>query len=408
MTAGARAATINARASPRLLALVPTLVAVASVILDFTLLEFFGVFLLPVVSLLVYVGVGLLLTLRLPRHPVGWLLLLAGTLFQLAFAADGYAWAAFIRGPGTLPLGVVALFTGYLWLPALGCLFLAIMLFPTGRPPSARWRLPAALVVLVVAFALVANWLTPREFVVPQSILRAQGELPIMVANPLAIEGLLASLFGYVQSSPLPFVVYLIPVSALLVRFRGAAGTERQQLKWFAYAASILVVFFAASSFGLFSYLGGQGPLMAVLAIDLIPISVAVAILRYRLYDIDRLINRTLVYGVTSATIAVTFCLGLVALQAALRPLTSGSEVAVAAATLVSFALFQPIRRLVRDAVDRRFDRRRYDAARTLEAFAVRMRDEIDLAALETELLAAVRETVQPAHAGVWLRIRTK
>ena len=396
--------TIAMRPALRLLALVPTLLAVGSVVLDLVLLEFFGAVLLPFLSLLVYVGVGLLLTLRLPRHPVGWLLLLAGTLFQLAFAAQAYAWAAFIRWPGTLPLGVVAFFIGYAWLPALGCLLLAIMLFPTGRPPSPRWRLPAALVVLVTALGLVAAWLAPREFPVPQSVFPAQGALPIMMSNPLAIDGPLGTLLGYVQSSPLPLVVYLIPFPAVLVRFRTAAGTERQQLKWFAYAASIVLLFFVAAGFGLFSYLGGLGPLMTVLVMDLVPISVAVAILRYRLYDIDLLINRTLVYGVTSVAIAVTFFLGLVALQAALRPLTSGSELAVAASTLVSFALFQPIRRRVRDAVDRRFDRRRYDAERTLDAFAARLREQVDLGALETELLAAVRDTVQPAHAGVWLR----
>ncbi|HEY8655477.1 MAG TPA: hypothetical protein VIN34_01920 [Candidatus Limnocylindria bacterium] len=377
-----------------------------SVVLDFVLFEFFGAFLLPILSLLVYVGVGLLLTLRRPRHPVGWLLLWAGALFQLSFAAAAYAWAAFIRWPGTLPLGEVAFFIGYAWLPALGCLFLAIMLFPTGRPPSRRWRLPVAVVVMDTALLLVAGWLAPREFPIPQSALPVQGALPLMVANPLAIDGPLATLLGYVSSSPIALVVYLIPVAAVLVRFRTAAGTERQQLKWFAYAASIVVVFFVAATFGLFAYLGGLGPLMAVLAMDLIPVSVAVAILRYHLYDIDLLINRTLVYGVTSAAIAVTFFLGLVALQAALRPLTSGSELAVAASTLVSFALFQPIRRRVRDAVDRRFDRRRYDAERTLDAFAARLREQVDLGALETELLAAVRETVQPAHASVWLRGR--
>ncbi|HEY8836877.1 MAG TPA: hypothetical protein VIO16_04170, partial [Dehalococcoidia bacterium] len=123
--------TVAVRPSVRLLALVPTPVAVGSVVLDVVLLEFFGAFLLLILSLLVFVGVGLLLTLRLPRHPVGWLLLWAGALFQLTFAAGAYKWAAFIRAPGTLPLGEVALLLGFAWLPALGCLFLAIMLFPT-------------------------------------------------------------------------------------------------------------------------------------------------------------------------------------------------------------------------------------------------------------------------------------
>jgi len=143
---------------------------------------------------------------------------------------------------------------------------------------------------------------------------------------------------------------------------------------------------------------------IAVVVVDLIPISVAVAILRYRLYDIDLLINRTIVYAVTSTAIAVTFFLGLVALQGALRPLTSGSELAVAASTLLSFALFQPIRRRVQDAVNRRFDRARYNAARTVDGFADRLRDEVDLTALRADLLGAVQLTMAPAHASLWLR----
>jgi hypothetical protein len=380
------------------------LVAVGSVVLDVVLLEFFGADLLPILGLLVYVGVGLLLTLRLPRHPVGWLLLWAGALFQLSFAAVAYAWAAFIRAPGTLPLGEVTFFIGYAWLPALGCLFLAIMLFPTGRPPSPRWRLPAALVVLATALSLVANWLAPREFTVPQSALPVQGAPQLTVANPLAIDGPLATLLGYVQSSPIALVVYLIPVAAVLVRFRTAAGTERQQLKWFAYASSIVMVFFLAAGFGLFPYLGGLGPLVTLVVLDLIPISVAVAILRYRLYDIDLLINRTLVYAGTTAVIGGAFFGGIVLLQALLRPFTTGSELSVAASTLVSFALFQPLRRRIERAVDQRFYRSRYDAVRTVDAFSARLGDLVELDALRGDLLTVVGDTMQPAHASLWLR----
>jgi len=393
----------------RLLAFIPALLAVGSVVLDFVLLEFFGVLLLLPLSLLVYVGVGLLLTLRLPRQPVGWLLLGAGTLFQVTFAADAYAWAAFLRVPGTLPFGGVAYLSGYAWVPALGCLFLAVTLFPTGRPPSSRWRLPVALVVMDTALLLVANALVPREFPVPQSILPAQGALQLTVANPLAIDGPLATLLGYVYSSPVAYAVYLIPVAAILTRFRTASGNERQQLKWFAYASSILTLFFVtAGVVPVFSYLGGLGPLVTLLLMDLIPISVAVAILRYRLYDIDLLIKRTLVYGATSAAVAVTFFLGLVALQAALRPLTSGSELAVAASTLFSFALFQPIRRRVQDAVNRRFDRSRYNAARTVDGFADQLRDEVDLTELRADLLGAVQLTMAPSHVSLWLRERAR
>jgi hypothetical protein len=158
----------------------------------------------------------------------------------------------------------------------------------------------------------------------------------------------------------------------------------------------------------LFRYLAGLGPLIAILAMDLIPISVAIAILRYRLYDIDLLIKRTLVYGATSAAIAVTFFVGVVALQRALTPLTSGSELSVAAATLLSFALFQPIRRRVQDAVNRRFDRSRYNAARTVDGFADRLRDEVNLDELRTDLLGAVQVTMAPAHLSLWLRERTR
>ncbi|MEK6207942.1 MAG: hypothetical protein AABM32_09900 [Chloroflexota bacterium] len=391
------------RPSVRLFVLVPALVTLGSVVLDLVLLEFFGVLFLLPLSLLVYVGVGLLLTLRLPRQPVGWLLLGARTLFQATLAAGAYAWAAFIRVPGTLPLGEVAFFIGYAWLPALGCLFLAIMLFPTGRPPSPRWRLPVAVVVMDTALLLVANLLVPREVLVLHSVLPAQGALPLTVANPLAIDGPLATVLGYVYSSPFTFVVYLIPVAAVLVRFHTAAGNERQQLKWFAYASSIAILFLFAGGV-LFPYLAGLGPLIAILAIDLIPISVAIAILRYRLYDVDLLINRTVVYGATSVAIAVTFFLGVVALQRALTPLTSGSELSVAAATLLSFALFQPIRRRVQDAVNRRFDRSRYNAARTVDAFADQLRDEVDLDELRVDLLGAVQLTMAPAHVSLWLR----
>jgi hypothetical protein len=150
-------------------------------------------------------------------------------------------------------------------------------------------------------------------------------------------------------------------------------------------------------------------PLLEVssaVALNLLPIAVAVAILRHRLFDIDHLINRTLVYGGTSGLIAIVFFAGIVALQPLLRPLTAGSDLAVAASTLVAFALFQPIRRWVQDAVDRRFDRSRYDAARTLDAFTEDLRDEVDLDDLKADLISAVRNTMSPAHASLWLRER--
>jgi hypothetical protein len=400
--------------SLRLLALVPAFFAVGAVVIEFTLVEFFGVFLLPILSLLVFVGVGLLLALRLPRQPVGWLLLGTGTLLQLSVAAGAYSWAALIREPRTLPLGEIALLIQIAWVPALGCLFLAIMLFPTGRPPSRRWRSAVALVVIATAL-LAAAWLTPRELQLPQAI-SGQGSQPPQavgthgptMSNPLAIDGPLAAFLWYVRTSPLIYLVYLIPVAAIFVRFRTAVGNERQQMKWFAYTSSIAMLLFIGAGVVPSFALSVLGQLVAVVAIDLIPISVAIAILRYRLYDIDVLINRTIVYGATSAAIAVTFFFGLVALQAALSRFTSGSEVAVAASTLFSFALFQPIRRRVQDAVNRRFDRARYNAARTVDGFADRLRDEVDLIELRADLLGEVQLTMAPAHVSLWLRERPR
>jgi hypothetical protein len=159
---------------------------------------------------------------------------------------------------------------------------------------------------------------------------------------------------------------------------------------------------------GLFSSLGGFGPLVVGVALNLIPISVAIAILRYRLYDIDLLIKRTIVYGASTAAIAALFWLGILALQRLLSPVTSGSEVAIAASTLVSLALFQPIRRRVQDAVDRRFDRSRYSAARTVDGFAEQLRDEVNLDELRADLLGAVQLTMAPAYSSLWLRERTR
>jgi hypothetical protein len=397
------------RPSVRLFALVPALVAAGSIVVDFMLLEFYGVAFLLMVSLLVYVGVGLLLVQRLPRQPVGWLLLGAGALLQLATAGGAYAWAAFVRAPGTLPLGEVALILSWGWIPALGCLFTAVMLFPTGRPPSPRWRPAVALVVITTALLLVAALFSQQDLQVPQS-LAAQNAPLLKVPNPLAIDGPLATLLAYGYASPFTFFVYLIPVAAVLARFRTAVGNERQQLKWFAFASSLGMSFFVVSGLvpTLFSYLSGLGPAIAIIAIDLIPISVAIAILRYRLYDIDLLIKRTLVYGATTAAIAALFWVGILALQRLLSPVTSGSEVAIAASTLASLALFQPVRRRVQDAVDRRFDRSRYNAARTVDAFADVLREEVDLDEVRADLLGSVQQTMAPAHASLWLRERAR
>jgi hypothetical protein len=236
-----------------------------------------------------------------------------------------------------------------------------------------------------------------------------------IVDNPFAIEALSSAVFPFAGVGFLVLAgVVIAAFASLALRFRDARGVERQQLKWFAYAGALLAFAIVLNAFAQLKYVADATLIqnaqpkpvqyLLILAMCLLPVSVGVAVLRYRLYDIDLLINRTLVYGATSAAIAATFFIGIVALQALLHPLTAGSELAIAASTLVSFALFQPIRRWVQDAVDRRFDRSRYDAARTLDLFADRLRDEVDLDALREDLLASVRATMAPAHTSLWLR----
>jgi hypothetical protein len=202
----------------------------------------------------------------------------------------------------------------------------------------------------------------------------------------------------------------ILAVKQLIDRTRKANATERQQLKWILWS-SVLFGVTLLSAFPVLFSVGRNDPttlyavtLVVALATATLPIAIGIAILRYRLYDIDLLIKRTAVYGTSTAAIAATFFFGIVALQGALRSFTSGSELSVAASTLVSFALFQPVRRRLQQAVDRRFDRSRYDAVRTLDAFTEDLRDQVDLDDLRADLMSAVRQTMGPAHASLWLR----
>ena len=193
--------------------------------------------------------------------------------------------------------------------------------------------------------------------------------------------------------------------ASLFARYRRSRGVERQQLKWLAFEAIILAI---AVAVGSFDQTDKWASVFLIAAVALVPVMVGIAVLRYHLYDVDLVINRAIVYGLTTAAIGITFFVGIIVLQTLLRPLTGGSEVAVAVSTLLSVALFQPVGRRVRSEVDQRFYRSRYDAARTLDAFSDRLRDEVDLDAVRSDLFDAVRDTVQPAHASLWLRERVR
>lgn len=269
-------------------------------------------------------------------------------------------------------------------------LTLVPLYFPDGRLPSARWRPVACAALAGTAGYALATAVLPAP-------------IPIIgIQNPFGAWDSAPLVFGVLSASVSVILITSIAAAASVVwRFRTATAEVRQQIKWFAVAASLPVIAgFVMLPLELPVAISSVVFTLGTLSI---PAAVTLAILRYRLYDIDLLINRTVVYGATSAAIAVMFFVAIVALQALLRPLTAGSELAIAASTLVSFA-FQPVRRRVQDAVDRRFDRSRYNAARMLDAFADRLRDEVDLDALRGGLLSAVERTMAPAHASVWLR----
>ena len=341
--------------------------------------------------------VGAAITLRRPHNAVAWILLASGLSAAVYELTGTYAYYAIgVRG-GELPAGVWAAWVGsWMWIPTSSLVPVFVpLVFPDGQLPSRRWR-PLVwygaftLVIFILATALVPGPMDESGFVRnPVSPFR-DGDFSFRDVQLPTLVLLLVALIG--------------SVAALVRRFQSSRGVLRLQLKWFVYASALAAVWMF-----LIPFLQDAKPyqVVGILMITAIPIVIGIAIMRYRLYDIDLLINRTVVYGVTSAVIALTFFAGIVALQAVLRPFTSGSELATAASTLLSFALFQPIRRRVQMAVDLRFDRSRYDAERTLDAFAVRLRNEVDLDAVRADLVSVTYQTMRPAHASVWLRGRT-
>jgi hypothetical protein len=332
------------------------------------------------IALGAFLAVGGAILWHRPTHMIGWLYSLSGLVTALLVFCSAYG-DYDAKVPGVLAGGELARAVGPVaFLGGIGFpLTLGLLLFPDGRLPSRRWWPIAALPFLAVALASVVAAL-------PHSAIAE-------VAN---------GLIGFV----LTFAI-LASVASLVHRWRNARGGARHQLKWVAGAGLVIVAALVASTAAGAAGLGPDADVVGVLiGFSILPIAVGIAIVRHRLYDIDVLINRTVVYGATTAAIAATFFLGIVALQAALRPLTSGNELAVAASTLLSFALFQPIRRRVQETVDRRFDRSRYDAARIVDAFADVLRDEVDLDAVRADLIGSVQQTMSPAHTSLWLRER--
>jgi hypothetical protein len=345
---------------------------------------------------IVFAGVGGLIATRQPDNAIGWLFLGAAVAAGVAGLASSYADYWVEDRPGPALLGETAAWYGSLsWIPwiLVPSTFL-LLLFPDGRLLSRRWRPVAWCAALGIGGVFVAAGLTPGPL----------EDYP-EVANPFGLDSLL--LDPLTGLAVLLVVVGLVGSSAsLVVRFRRARGELRQQIKWLAFAGVVAAVTIigATASYDLV----GQDIAYAAIMLSVLglPLAAGIAILRHRLYDIDVVINRTLVYGALTATLAGCYLGAVLLLQLVLSGVTEGSGLAVAASTLAVAALFRPARARIQEAVDRRFYRRKYDAQRTLGAFSTRLRDQVELGALSGDLRGVVRETLQPAHVSLWLRER--
>jgi hypothetical protein len=361
---------------------------------------------LSFVPFLAFPLVGALIASRRPRNPIGWILLADSLLWMLGGIVDSYRLYSLAR-PGSLPFPVaIYALSQWLWVPAVGLFAIyLILLFPDGSLPSRRWHTLAWLSGVVLVLLSVGIVLSPGP-------LNGFGG----VKNPFGLEEYPWIIDAFlVVLSLLPLCILASAVS-LVVRYRRSGGAVREQIKWIAFAASLVGVLFLIDIGASLLLASGTGagiepPWLRLLdevgffSYTAVPISVGFAVLKYRLYDIDVIINRALVYGPLTATLALIYFGSVVGLQAILRTL-SGQEstLAVVASTLAIAALFNPLRRRVQGYVDRRFYRRKYDAGKTLEGFSATLRDETDLQALNDHLVGVVAETMQPAHVSLWMR----
>jgi len=355
------------------------------------------------VALLAYPTVGAIVASRRPKNLVGWILCGIGLLFGVEAFAEAYAYYTLAAGPGSLPGGVyMAWFSAeLLWLPGLflGSALL-VLLFPNGRLLSRSWR-------AVMWLAVGGSAITALLFATSPGRIS-----PYRISDPFGIEGNLRSILHVLGMLAMATVLVccVLAVISVFVRLQSAEGEERQQIKWFAYAAAVLLstFFLGLPLAAMLAAIGLRwvAPIPIVIGILAIPAAVGVAMLRYRLYDIDVIINRTLVYGSLTVMLALVYFGGVTATQAVFTALTGQEEqpqLVIVVSTLVIAALFNPLRRRIQSFIDRHFYRSKYDARKTLEAFSAKLRNDSDLDALSDDLVGVVRETMQPAHVSLWL-----
>jgi hypothetical protein len=351
-----------------------------------------------VAASMAFATVGAMVMARVPDNPIGWTFCMTGVALGVGDFGNQYAEQMLYISSDPLPGGRTAALLQAIGLaPSFGLLSIALLLFPDGRLPSGRWRVVLWLALAGIGLSVIGAALRPGPLVEPFDD----------VSNPIGIPGLLGLMdnflgFGFVFT----LASVVLAAFGMRARMRRSRGVEREQLKWLVLAAAVTGVAVVGS---LVLYLAAEidvgGVAVLGLGFSTFPLAAGAAILRYRLYDIDVVINRTLVYGALTATLALAYLGSVLLLQLALSGFTESSGLAVAVSTLAVAALFRPARTRIQAAVDRRFYRRKYDAARTLERFGTRLRQEVDLDALGSELRGVVADTMQPAHISLWLRV---
>jgi hypothetical protein len=342
-----------------------------------------------------YSTVGAIVASRLPESPIGWLFCAIGLIFGVSHFSAEYAAYDLLAPSRSLPVGeAFAWLTSWVWVFGLGLIVYLDLLFPNGRLPSTRWRWFAWFTAIVLLPAAILAALSPGLI------------LSSNLINPIGIEGLPNASR---EIEAFMYALVVVGASSMLARLRHAGRIERQQIKWFAYATAVAIsgvilkntVYPAVGV----KWVWWVGLVLTTVGVVSSPVAMGIAIFRYRLYQIDLIINRTLVYGSLTAVLAAVYLGGVVLLQYAFRALSGeGSQLAVVASTLIIAALFIPLRRRIQSFIDRRFYRRKYDARKTLEAFSAQLRNQTDLDALSDDLVGVVRETMQPAHVSLWLR----
>jgi hypothetical protein len=344
----------------------------------------------PVWSLsqIAFVAMGAVVITRRRRNLIGWMFLIGGFTSVAGTFAYEYAFHALHSAPGSLPLGPEMASLYFLLLtPVVAWFALGLLLFPDGRLPSSRWR-PVVWVVAagIITTGVASIVLWPHRTDLLKENFDAPGAAGVLFNAPyvLLIPGVVAAF------------------ASLVARFRRADQVERLQLKWFVFAAIVSIV---GTFVGPFTQEvpSSESELLASAGSLLMPVAIGIAITRYRLYEIDRVINRTLVYGALSALLAAAY-LGIVVALQNLIPGADDSDLTIAGSTLAVAALFRPLRARIQGFIDRRFYRSKYDTQRTLESFSTRLREDVDLHHLSADLLGVVRDTMQPAHASLWLK----